>query len=317
MSIEEKDSGEEFGGEMPVTHGVDKEELDIEIIDDTPPADRNRKPMKEPVDDITDDELDAYDEKIQKRMKKMTRGYHDERRAKEAAARERDEALQFAQSALNKARQLEQQLADGSQVYISKSLSEAETLLSSAKQEYRTAYDSGDADKLVEAQEKMTQATISLEQAKRLKPLTVTPEQSYSPPQKTETAKPTDRDLEWAEKNEWFGTNTRMTALVHGIHAELVAGGLDPRADPETYYQRIDAGMRESFPQYFKAESDKTRENANTQRARPDTVVAAATRGSAPKKVTLTSTQVALAKKLGIPLEAYAREVAKLDREVR
>ena len=318
MSSAPEVTEEDFGGEIPVTQGTPEDQkLDIEVVDDTPPEDRNRKPSKEPVEEATDDELNEYDEKVQKRFKKLTRGYHDERRAKETAARERDEAVQFAKQAYSRSRQLEQQLADGSQVYISKSVSEAETLLDSAKSEYKAAYEVGDADRVVDAQEKISRAVMMLDQAKRLKPLTVTPEQEYIPQQEVQNpdvAKPDDRTMQWAEDNKWYGKNIRMTALVHGIHAELAEEGIDPRTDPEEYFQHIDAGMRDAFPQYFKTGSDQTREN-NPPRAKPTTVVAPATRSSAPKKVVLTSTQVALARKLNIPIEAYAREVARLQSE--
>ena len=118
-----------------------EEKFEVEIEDDTPPEDRGRKPMKEPVDDPTEDELASYDEKVQNRIKKFTRGYHDERRAKEQALREREAAETYAKQIIEENKRLQQQLANGSQKYIETSKSAAETRLDSAKDKLKTAFE--------------------------------------------------------------------------------------------------------------------------------------------------------------------------------
>ena len=314
MSKEAKvPNGEVFDGAVTIDTTKPEDDLEIEIIDDTPEADKGKKPLKETVEPPSEDELDNYDEKVQKRFKKLTHSFHDERRAKEAAARERDEALRFAQQAYEYNKRLEKQLAEGSKVYIDKSVSEAKTFLEAAEQEYRNAYEAGDTDKVVAAQKKMMAATVALAQASELKPLTTSEEQGYIPPQPIQqatTPTPDAKAKAWVEKNPWFLTDRRMNALARAIHEELVLDDVDPTSDE--YYQQIDAGMREAFPRYFDAESNQDRESKPSPRAKPNTVVAPATRGSAPKKITLTSTQVAFANRLGIPLKEYAKEVQRL-----
>lgn len=317
MSKEDGLTNEEvFDGAVTIDTNKPEDDLEIEIIDDTPEEDKGKKPLKEIVEPPAEDELDSYDEKVQKRFKKLTHSFHDERRAKEAATRERDEALRFAQQVYEQNKYFEQQLAAGSKVYIDKSVSEAQTSLEAAEQEYRNAYEAGDTDKVVAAQKKMMAATVALAQAKELKPLTTSEEQGYIPQQPIQSAQqaaapvPDAKAKAWVDKNPWFFTERRMNALARAISEELVLDGVDPTSDE--YYQQIDAGMREAFPRYFNTESSPDRENKQSQRAKPNTVVAPATRGSAPKKITLTSTQVAFANRLGIPLKEYAKEVQRL-----
>lgn len=286
------------------------EEVEIEVVDDTPEQDRNRKPSKTPIPDVTDDELDEYGEKVQERIKGLNRKFHDERRAREAAARERDELTNYSRQMLEENRRLKQQLASGSEVYIAKSISEAEAQLEAARREFREAHENGDTDKLVAAQEKMSFATVSLAESKRLKPLTVEQEQEYIPQQKTSVPEPSDRAKNWAAKNDWFGSDNRMTSLAHGIHFDLVSSGVEP--DSDEYYNQIDSGMREAFPQYFGTERTNGREEK--PRNRPNVVVAPASRSHASKKITLTKSQEAVARRLGVPIEEYAKQVAIIER---
>lgn len=310
--MSEKAEDQEFDKPIPVDAGGVGED-DIEIVDDTPPEDRNRKPAKEPVEEVTDDELESYDEKVQKRIKKLSRGYHDERRAKETADRERQAAFDFAQRAYEENKALRKQLEEGSKVYIDKSLSEAATSLEAAKRDYKEAYDNGDAEKIVAAQEKMVQATMSLEQAKRLKPLTSEPEQSYSPPQQPYVPAPSSRAQAWQEENPWFGKDMEMSSLALAYHEKIVRDGVDPNSD--RYYDMINSRMREVFPQYFNTGRDNDREDRSPTRAQQNMVVAPVTRGHAPKKVTLTRSQAESARRLGIPLTEFAKRIAKMQRE--
>ena len=160
---------------------AEDDKLNIEIEDDTPAEDRGRKPMKEPVEDPTDDELATYDEKVQARIKKFTRGYHDERRAKEEALREREAAETYARQILEENKKLQQQLATGSKAYIETSQEAATAALAAAKKQYKEAYDSGDSDALADAQADITRATLKSERVQGMKPIEVD-ERAYAPP---------------------------------------------------------------------------------------------------------------------------------------
>ena len=200
---------------------VDAEEkFEIEIVDDTPPADRGRKPMKEPVEDPTDEELATYDEKVQARIKKFTRGYHDERRAKEEALREREAAENFAKQVYEENKKLQQQLSNGSKVYIEQSQSTAQKDLESAKEQYKKAYESGDVDAITEAQTEIAKATLRIDKAYGLRPIEVE-ERGFQPPQ-PEQPKLNPRTKKWVERNnDWWGVDDEMTMTAMGIDRKL------------------------------------------------------------------------------------------------
>ena len=277
-------------------------EPEIEVIDDTPAADRNRKPMTEEPVDPTDEELEAYSESAKKRIKHFTKGYHEERRAKEAALREREEAIRIAQSVAEENRKLKGSLHQGQQVLIEQAKKEVSTELEEVKREYKTAYESGDSDALIAAQEKMTAAKMKEDRVNnyRLAPL-----QEDTPVVQTPQVAVDKKAEAWKENNNWFGNDDEMTSFALGLHMKLVKSGVSPQSDD--YYEKVDSRMRQVFPEKF--DSDETAD-APTQRTKQN-VVAPATRSTAPRKVVLTQTQVNIAKKLGVPLELYARKVAE------
>jgi hypothetical protein len=292
------------------------EELAIEVEDDTPEEDRGRKPA-DPPEEVSDDELSAYDEKVQKRIKKFTRGYHDERRAKEAALREREAAEALARQLLEENKHLQRQLSSGSEMYISEAKTAAEAELNAARRAYKEAYEAGDSDKMVEAQESLQRATMKLDKVSSMKPLQVQEKEVQIPQaQRTDS-----RAAEWQAENRWFGKNRAMTAFALGLHAELVEEkGIDPNSD--RYYQLIDGTMRKKFPEHFgsdegeatsKTVSEPAEDDESPRRAtKPAAVVAPATRSTPPNRVKLKQSEVQLAKRLGIPLELYAKKVAEL-----
>lgn len=277
-------------------------EPEVEIIDDTPAADRNRKPMAEAPVDPTDEELEAYSESAKKRIKHFTKGYHEERRAKESALREREEAIRMAQAIAQENRNLKGSLHQGQQVLIEQAKKEVSTELEEVKREYKTAYESGDSDALIAAQEKMTAAKMKEDRVNnyRLAPL-----QDDIPVVKTPQATVDKKAEEWKESNDWFGNDDEMTSFALGLHMKLVKSGVSPQSDD--YYQKVDSRMRQVFPEKFDSEETA---DAPTQRTNKQNVVAPATRSTAPRKVVLTQTQVNIAKRLGVPLELYARQVA-------
>jgi hypothetical protein len=174
-----------------------------------------------------------------------------------------------------------------------------------AQRDYKEAYDSGDSQKLIDAQTKMNAAQYSLGRVQEMRPQYKVDETTFQP----KVVKPDDKALAWQAKNSWFGKDQEMTSLALGLHEKLVSTGVDPMSD--RYYRRIDETMQKRFPEYF-GESDDSLEDKPAQR-KPSTVVAPATRSTAPKKVRLTKTQLALAKKFKLTPEQYARELIKTE----
>jgi len=293
-----------------------QDELDLEIEDDTPPEDRNRDPLpKEVVEEVENDDLTSYSDKVKTRLSQLRKMHHDERRAKEAADRERHEAIKFAQQLADENRKLKTTLSSGEATYIQTLKESLENELSIAKRDYGEAYDSGDRDKIIEAQSKMNDTQLRLAQANNYVTQFKTPLQEpekdvYIQQNQQSIPKPDSKALDWQDKNEWFGKDDEMTSLALGLHQKLVSSGISPTSDE--YYRRIDSTMQKRFPEYF---GDATLdEEKPAERTKPSNVVAPATRSTAPKKVRLTKTQVALAKKFGLTPEQYARETLKLER---
>jgi hypothetical protein len=292
------------------------DDFDLEIEDDTPPQDRNREPLpKEVVEELENDNLDDYSERVKQRLAQMKKVWHDERRAKEQADREREEAIRFAQQIAHENTKLKTTLSNGEEDYVKTVYSAVEQQFAVAQRDYRDAYDSGNTDKIIEAQTRMNDAQLRLSQVQNYTPQfrnTIQQQQNqvYIPQSQPQVAKPDNRALKWQEKNDWFGSDEEMTSLALGLHEKLVRSGINPTSDE--YYRRIDGTMQKRFPEYF---GDATLDEVQpAQRTKPSTVVAPATRSTAPKKVRLTKTQVALAKKFGLTPEQYARETLKLER---
>ena len=293
-----------------------EDDIDLEITDDDiPAADRGKEPLpKEKVEELENDNLEDYSERVKQRMAQLKKVWHDERRAKEAADRERQEAIRYAQQITDENKKLKTTLESGESTYIETLKNALESELALAKESYRKAYDTGETESIIDAQQKMNDAQFRLSQAKqyepRFKSALQEPENPvYIQQNQTQIQKPDDKALAWQDKNEWFGKDEEMTALAFGLHEKLVRSGISPTSDE--YYRRIDSTMQKRFPEYF---GDATLdEETPAQRTKPSNVVAPATRSTAPKKVRLTKTQVALAKKFGLTPEQYARETLKLE----
>ena len=297
-----------------------KPEVEIEIEDDTPEQDRGRKAAPPP-EDPTDEELNSYDEKVQQRIKKFTRGYHDERRAKESALREREAAENFARQVLEENKRLKGQLEVGSKVLIEQTKFSANGELESAKKRLKEAFESGDSDALVDAQEQVARATLRIDKTENMRPI-VSEETQYQPaakelPQKTKS---------WVQTNkDWFGVDEEMTMAAMGIDKKLQRQYGADYIGSDDYFEVVDQTMRKRFPEYFESQShedDAPRKKASEpayeeeppRRASKSTVVAPASRSTPPTRVKLKSSEAALARRLGVPLEVYAKEVAKLGR---
>jgi len=301
--VETKNSGEE---NAPT--------IELEIVDDTPAQDKNRQPLPEDVvNELEKDDLEEYSDKVKKRLSQMKKVWHDERRAKEAATREREEALRFAQIKEEENRRLRQTLGQGEKMFVAEVTKSAQAEVSAAKESLKQAYESGDSQAIADAQEMLTDAKMKLKEYQSFKP-PLHENQNHVQVQPQAQAPQQVRDLKaeaWRERNTWFGADEEMTALALGLHEKLVRSGVDPRSD--AYYSQVDEAMRRRFPENFEEERTQTTDAANRSAPRrAANVVAPATRSTAPSKVRLTQTQVALAKKLGLTPEAYANEVIKL-----
>lgn len=295
-------------------------EVDIEIVDDTPEKDRNKKPMASPPEEVTDDELEAYDVKVQKRIKKLGKGYHDERRAKEEALRMREEAIRVAQTLMEENKRLQSTLHEGSKVLIDQSKSTAEAELAMAKKAYKEAYDAGDSDALADAQIRVSEAVMKLNHAKNLQPVEPKESNIQVPQSVPEQPEQDPKLAKWLDENDWYGGETpeedEMTGLAITIHNRLAREFGEKYVGSDEYYEKINATIRKRFPDYFGSTEDleaKTPVKEETpRRAKPAAnVVAPATRSVAPKKIQLTPSQVQIAKRLGVPLELYAKKVAE------
>jgi hypothetical protein len=303
---DEKEENSRKGGK------VVEPEAEIEVVDDTPEEDKYRTPMAEPPQDPTDEELATYSESVKNRFKHFTKGYHEERRAKESAQREKDEAIRFAQSMVEENKKLKGSVNQGQTVLLEQAKKVITGEIEEAKRLYKEAYESGDADKLLDAQEALTTARIRADKVNNFRPAPLQEEET--PVQITQQAPqpaPVDEKLSaWQDENRWFGSNKRMTSYALGLHEELVESGI--RVGSDEYYKRIDTDIRERFPDQIGV-GDSV--DAKPQRVKSN-VVSPATRSTAPKKIVLTQSQVNLAKRLGLTNEQYARAVANEMRKI-
>jgi hypothetical protein len=286
----------------------DKEkDFELEIEDDTPEQDRNRQPLpKEMVQDLEEDELEEYSEKVKTRLKQMKKVWHDERREKESALREQQEAVSLAQNLVEENKKLKSRLTEGEKSLISTATSAAELEMEMAKRAYKEAYDSGDSDKIVDTQEKLNNAGYRLQRLKGYRPALQTSENSVQN-QSTQAAAPRldQKTDSWRKQNTWFGQDEEMTATALGLHQKLEKQYGGQYIGTDEYWNTVNKTMQKRFPEYFgDEEPEKPQRTAAT-------VVASASRSTAPKKIVLKQSQLALAKKLGLTPEQYAREYAK------
>ena len=322
MSTEDKFFG------VKTTIGGEKADVDVEVVDDRPPEDRRppAKEAKEQTVESDDEELEGYSEKVKKRINKLRYQQHEERRQREAAEKMREEAVRVAQKYAEDNKKYHAIIQEGEQYLVHQIRERANLALEQAKSQYRQAYEEGNTDKVVEAQEAMMKAQSEFQSADYQmgqinqnreqwkqwqqqqasmpqQPVVPQPEQAEQPPQ------PTEKAARWAQENPWFGQEKDMTALAYGVHERLVRDeGYDPNSDE--YFETIDRTMRSKFPEYFGDEEVSTEEPAAKS---PPVVTAPSSRnnGAKPRKVKLTRTQLSLAKRLGLTPEQYANQLVK------
>ena len=296
--------------------------FELEIQDDTPKDDQKAKPLPAEVkEELENDNLMDYSNKVKMRLEQMKKAWHDERREKERAQREQEEAINFAKKVAEDNKKLKAQYSAGEKEYITTAQSAADLELEVAKRTYRDAVDSGDTDRMVEAQAKLTEASLKQDKARNFKPTLQEEDFDVQMPQTTQAqAAPKVDPLtsKWLEKNTWYGPDEEMTALALGTHAKLEKEFGKGYIGTEEYFERIDKTMRKRFPENFSEEAEVQTQSGGDKpslrnEARASSVVAPATRSTASKRIVLKASQVALAKKLGLTPEQYAREMQKLE----
>ncbi len=289
-------------------------EIEIEIIDDTPEYDQKRDPMpKDIVENLEKDELEEYDDTVKEKLKQMKKVWHDERREKEAAHREREEAISYARKVAEENKKMRQMISSGEKEYVETIQSSANMSLEMAKKGYKEAYESGDVDQMMEAQQKLQEANLRLLRANSYKPTALQEEKfevQTQPEQIQSVPKPDERAENWQKQNRWFGSNKVMTAMALGLHEELKDQGVSVGSDE--YYETLNKTMRRRFPEQFEETREEEISKAPAARSKTRSVVAPAVRTTSPQRVRLTETQVNLSKKFGLTPEQYAIELRKL-----
>ena len=286
---DEKDEAEKNANQL-----LKDDDIEIEIVDNTPPSDRNRAPLDTPPEEVTDEELDRYtDVKLKERLAKLGKGYHDERRAKEAAHREREEAIRMTQAVVEENKKLKGSLNTNQEALLEQAKRVVANDLEKAKTKYKAAYESGDSEAMVDAQEELTVARMKVERVNSFKPAPLQEEKNEVQNTQFTQAPPVDRKAEaWKDSNPWFGKDREMTGYAFALHEKLVVeDGIDPSSDE--YYSGDSADAQTS------------------QRSGKSNVVAPATRSTAPRKIVLSPDQVRMANRLGVPLKLYAEKVAE------
>ncbi len=293
-----------------------EEDIEIEVIDDTPEDDQGRTPLPEDIkkklEEEDDDELDNLSSRTKQRIAQLKKAWHDERREREASQRQLNETLEMARRQMSQAEMMRQQLQQGEEWALERAKHAADLELQTAQQKYKEAYESGDSDAFAQASSELARATSVKQQADAMLPQyqnlpPFLPEQGLQQPETGQyyqqeqpvTPPPVDdRTKAWAEKNSWFGTDPEKTSFALGVHQRLVDEGISPQTDPDKYYERLDARINEVF--------------GAPKAKRPSTVVAGAKRTpSSGKKVVLSQSQLAVARKLGITPQAYAKELLR------
>ena len=291
-------------------------EVEIEVEDDTPEADRGRK-ASPPPDEVTNEELENYSDKVKNRIKHFSKGYHDERRAKEEAQRQQEALEAYAKNLMAENEKLKGSVDQSHNTLIESAKKQVQGEMALAQRQYREAYESGEPDAILEAQTALNTAQIRQEKVNGLKPKQIQALQPQETPVEQAPTAPqpqVQRDEKadsWRDDNPWFGSDDEMTAFALGLHNKLTKDGVDPQSD--TYYEKINSRMRQVFPDQF----DDGIEDEPEVHAKPKSsnVVAPASRSTGPKKIRLTQSQIAIAKKLGVPLETYAKQAAELMRK--
>ena len=291
--------------------GDEEDDFEIEIVDDVAPEDKPRRPADAEPDIPEDDDLEGYSEQVQKRLKKLTFEAKEAARQQAEANRQREEAINYAKTLAEQNKKLQEDVQKNQGYVVDQAKGRLSAELERAKVAYKNAYEAGDADALLEAQAHLTKLQNDQYRWDSFKPAArpaVEPAAPAAQPvAQQQQVRLTSNQERWLSNNDWYGKDRRMTSFALGVHEELVYNGVEP--DSEKYYTEIDRELRKTFPDKF---SDGEEVEVNARQKRPASVVAPAARSAnTPRKIRLTSTQVAIAKRLGLTNEQYAAQVLK------
>jgi len=292
--------------------GEDEQAADVELNDETGEATLQTKEQAPVVEQEEapvqkqEEELEQYSDKVKKRIDKMTARLREAQRREEAA-------LEYAKNVQSQLQQANQRYQTSDQQRLSETKSRIETQSVALKQIIRKAREEGDMDTEMEAQERLAQLVMEQRQLQSYEALAQQraqqpeqPVQQAQPQRPQQPARLDPKAEQWAEDNPWFGKDTVMTHAAWGIHRELVQNeGVDPQSDE--YYDELNRRIRETFPQKFAQSSQNSRSSRSAQAVAPANRSSGV--NSARRTVRLTPSQVAIAKKLGVPLEEYAKYV--------
>jgi hypothetical protein len=267
---------------------------------------------KESAPDKDDDELERYDEKVKKRISDLQSGFHSERRRAEEAAREREEAIAFAQSVAEENKKLKGSLSEGQSALLEQAKKVVSNEVDEAKRRYKSAYESGDSDALVEAQELLTSAKIKMERVNNFRPALQKEENEVkiAPREVPRQPQADPKAARWQSENSWFGSDDEMTSFALGLHTKLIKNGIDPNSDE--YYTRLNSRIRQVFPENFDLDNNESETQTSSAPRQKSNVVAPATRSTSSSKIRLTPFQVTMAKKFGVSHELMAQKIAEL-----
>ena len=303
------DVGEEEGAEIKLdekgepekTEAPKEEKIEVEQVESAPEKKVDEKEDKQ--EEKKSDELEEYSKGVQKRISKLTRKMRE-------AERQREEAVAFAQAAKKDKEDLENRFSKLDKSYVSEFEGRVKNSMAAAKQALKTAIESQNVDGQIAAQEQIANLTMD---SARLNALKVANESkpkkdvNITPQQQRANITPDPKAEDWAANNAWFGNDSAMTYTAFDIHKKLVEEeGFDPKSDE--YYKEVDKRIRVEFPHKFDKMDSSTTEKAN----KPAQTVASAKRSANTgrrKTVKLTPSQVAIAKRLGVPLEDYAKQL--------
>ena len=278
---------------------VEEEKVEVEQVEEKPVETKTEETKDEKAD-----ELKTYSEGVQKRIAKLTRKMRE-------AERQKEEALAFAQSVKQERDSLQSRFVKADKSYVSEFETRVKSNMEAARSALRTAIEAGDGDAQVKAQEQMATLNAdavrlaSLKSQQETEPK-IEKQVNVSPSQAEQPVRTDPKAEAWAARNSWFGNDTAMTYTAFDMHKTLVEKeGYDPQSDE--YYEEIDKRLRVEFPNKFDKVADTT-----TEKAKPAQTVASARRPANTgrrKTVKLTPSQVAIAKRLGVPLEEYAKQL--------
>jgi len=318
---------ERFFGVKTEINTNPSDEVEIEVIDDTPQEDR-RSPKVEtnevPADDDTiDKEITDYSKRAGDRISKIKYEYHEERRAKEQALRESQEAVKALQNVMSENQKLQTVVDQGGNVLNQQALNNAQWAKYNAQQTFKKAYEEGDADAMSSSQAELAQATLAEQQAGNYaQTMQHNIAAQYVEPVQQTNKKELDPDMnKWAQKNPWFmgsePVHKEMTSYAMYVDQSLQSQGIDPASKSQEYYNQVDNSMRKQFPSFFGVPETNSVETEQVQvpsnKRQVSNPVAPATRNSSknPRKIHLTQSQVSIARRLNITPEQYANQLLK------